>query len=106
MRDASVWEHKVGTGLKKLPYLASINPIRNSDENEFSVLMRVNLKDVGSNIEGVLKDYMSILKNYVIGNKKCSYFIQQTSEGFDYMLAIIDEDSCYVTINIKTSFPV
>ncbi len=105
MRDISVWEHKVGTAMKKLPYLASFNPIKNVDTDEFFVLARVHLKDIGSNLDGVLKDYLSVIRSYVVGNKRCSYFVAQTSEGFDYMLSIIDEDNCYVTINIKTSFP-
>ena len=91
--------------MRKLPYLASINPIKNQSDQEFMVMMRITLKAVGSNLDSVLKDFSNVLGNYVIGSKKASYFVQTTDDGFDYLISIIDEDGCYMTLSLKTTLP-
>lgn len=103
MRDISVWEYRLQQGLNRLPYLSKLSKIK-SEDNEYDLQLHVQLKDVGSNQDLVQKDFRTIFKS-ILGERKCLYTIQETSEGFDFVFGTLDNDECVFIGKLRTIIP-
>lgn len=103
MRDISLWEQKVTSALKKLPYLKSLNTLK-TDDNDRHLTLKVILKDVESNQDGVLKDFMTVFSNYVVGDKRSLAIFTQTSDGFNLDFAALDRDECFVIAQVRAAY--
>lgn len=103
-RDLALWEHKLTTALKKLPYLSHIKFTQPEWSVDNHLIVKAQLKDIKSNADSVVKDFMTLLHNYVIGPKQAVSALLNTPEGFTMDIAILDEDQCYFLLKLQTAY--
>lgn len=103
LRDVSIWQHRIVKALSRLPYCKGTNILK-SESQEIMAEVRCNLKDISSNAEGVLKDYMNILKAHIVGDKNTSFVFDATEDGFDLYFSAWDENEGLFAAVIRSQY--
>lgn len=101
MRDVTLFEHKITEALKRLPYLQNMRVVRSDDTH---LVFRIQLKDVGSNADGVFKDFTNVLRSGLIGDRKCLTVYTPNTDGFDYSLALLDSENNYFLGELQVTY--
>lgn len=101
MRDITLFEHKITAAIRRLPYLQNLRAVRTDDTH---LVFRIMLKDVGSNADGVFKDFTNVLNSGVVGNKVALSVYSPTADGFEYSLALLDDEKNYFLAALQVSY--
>jgi hypothetical protein len=105
MRDVSVWEHRVTSGLQRLPYLLQTSRMR-TENPDLDVLIQAKLKSVGGNFDSVKKDFGTIWRSIVLGDRKSLVCFVPNGNGFDLHFAALDEEDCYFVGCVQANLPI
>ena len=86
--------------LVRLPYLRVVSASSNNDV-PYMILVAVQVTNIGAMLEAVKADVANVLDAEAIRGRKTARLVRDTLEGFEVLIAVMDDSGYFVTARLS-----
>lgn len=86
--------------LARLPYMRVVSASSNNDV-PYMVLVTVQVTNIGAMIDAVKADVANVLDAEAIRGRKTARLVRETLEGFEVLIAVMDDTGYFVTARMS-----